>query len=712
MAARDWPEALFAPESVALVGASDDRGKAASRPLDYLKRFGFAGRVYPVNPRRETVLGACAWPDLAALPEVPDHAFLLTDRDRALDQLDACGRLGVKAATILAGGFADAGPDGASGETRIRAARDRWGIRVLGPNSIGVVNLHRALRLTGNAALREPGLVAGGTAVLSQSGSMLGALLSRGTARGLRFSRLVSVGNEVDLDIGTLGLATVDDPDTTAFMLFLETVRRADRLAAFARAAAAAGKPVVAYKLGRSPEAQELAVTHTGAMLGEDDAADAFFRAAGIVRVDSLDGFIEAVPLLAAGPSVAPVRTRRPAVGVVATTGGGGAMAVDRLVLAGLDVPAPSDATWAALAAAGVGAAVGSGVGAARGRLVDLTLAGTRYDSIKAALDVMVRAPEFDLIVFAAGSSARFDPDLSIAPAVDAARVPGASGRLAVFVVPEAPDALARLGQAGVPAFRAPESLADAVAAALARHAPRDGFVVPARPIGDLATLDEAASYDLLDRLGIATPERIVVGDDGPPETLPFDYPVVAKLLSGAVTHKSDIGGVVLDVPDRPSLTAAFRNIRAAAASRLPPGEAIRILVAPMVDAAGEVMIGYRHDPQVGPLVLLAPGGVMAELTAARSVRSAPVDPDEAAEMIAEVNVLGAMTGFRGRAAADLPALASALSALSGIGNLDGVRIVEAEINPLRLRTLGEGAVAVDAVVRMVQEEGSNPTRR
>lgn len=696
MSRDDWVAALFAPGSVALVGASDDRTKATSRPLDFLRGFAFPGRVYPVNPGRETVLGEPAWTSLEALPEVPDHVFLLTDRDRAIDQLDLCARLGVKVATILAGGFSDGGAEGAGLETRLRRLCEDTDLRLLGPNSLGVVNLHASMRLTGNAALREPDLTPGGTMVLSQSGSMLGALVSRGSDRGLRFSRLVSVGNEVDLNIGTIGLAAVDDPEVDCFVLFLETIRGSGDLLAFAEAADRAGKPVVAYKLGRSREAQELAVTHTGAILGEDDAADALFRAAGIARVDSLDGLIETVPLMAARRGRAPADARRPAVGVVATTGGGGAMAVDRMAVAGLEVIPPSGATWAALQHLGI---AGSGE-----RLVDLTLAGTRYEKIRSALEIMAAAPEFDIVVFAVGSSARFDPDLSIAPVVDAAASPDVAGKIAVFVVPEAPKALSRLAEAGIPSFRSPESCADALHAILTRRAPKLGLSGRRPPVSapsdaGVRTLDEAASYDLLDQLGVPTPPRVIVEADSALTGLPFDYPVAAKLLSDRITHKSDIGGVVLDIENETALRQAIGQIRRAAAAQIGAEGGGQVLVTSMVAAVGEVMISYRVDEQVGPLILIAPGGTAVELGGQRCVRLAPVGPEEAMEMIESLEALRVLSGFRGRAAGDLAALGRAITALSELASL-GRGIVEVEINPLRVGAEGQGVVAVDAVVR------------
>src|SRR5437899_3261118 len=456
----DLRDALFSPRSVAIVGQSDDAAKAAGRPLKFLRRVGYAGRVYPINPRRETVLGERAWPALAALPEAPDHAYIVTPTEAAVAAVEECGALGVKVATVLADGFAEAGAEGIARETRLRETCARTGIRIVGPSSLGVVDLRTRVMLTANAAFDEKDFPLGRVFAASHSGSMIGALMSRGKARGTGFAGFVSVGNEVDLSLGEICAATLDDADIDGYMLFLETMRHADALRRFAHAAAARKKPVIAYKLGRSAAARELAVSHTGALAGEDDVAEAFLADCGIARVDMLDGLIEGLSLVARVP-VAKPGGRRASVGVVTTTGGGAASAIDPLAARGIAIEAPSALTLARFAAAGIDVKPA--------RLVDLTLAGTRYDVMKAALGILTTAPEFDLVLCVVGSSARFYPELAVRPIVDSANAPKP---IAAYLTPEAPEALAALSRAGVPNFRTPEACADAIAAALRRRAP------------------------------------------------------------------------------------------------------------------------------------------------------------------------------------------------------------------------------------------------
>jgi acetate---CoA ligase (ADP-forming) len=681
-------QALLAPRSVAIVGQSDDPGKAAGRPLKLLRQAGYGGRVYPVNARRQTVLGERAWPSLTALPEPPEHAYVVTPPDAAVAAVEEAGRLGVKVATVLADGFAEAGDVGAARVARLAAIAGETGIRIVGPSSLGVVNLRAKVLITANAAFDEPALTAGHVFAASHSGSMIGALLSRGKARSLAFAGLVSVGNEIDLSLGEICALTLDDGAVHGYLLFLESLRHARALRAFALAAAARNKPVVAYKLGRSAQARELALSHTGALAGEDDIADAFLADCGIARVDTLEGLIEALPLLARVPPA--TGGRRRAVGVVTTTAGGATMVVDPLAMRGVEIKPPSAQTLAALAAAGVAVKPA--------RLIDLTMAGTRYDAMKSALDIASAAPELDLVLAVVGSSARFHPELAVKPIIDCA---GQEKPIAAYLVPDAPRALAALGAAGVPNFRTPEACADAVAAALKRRTPRR---LPSRawPAGDRSrALDALAAGKLIARLGIAVAPAVAIDASiAAAPALPFPYPVAVKALTAEIAHKTDLGGVVLGVPDGEGLIAALGQIRKGLAAHRPPGRIDRVLVQPMLSGLGEVLIGYRIDRDAGPLVMVAAGGVLTETFRDRSLRLAPVDLALAHEMIAEVRALAPLAGYRGRPPGDLAALAQAIVALSEFANADE-SVIEAEINPLIVRPEGEGVVALDALMTL-----------
>jgi len=291
------------------------------------------------------------------------------------------------------------------------------------------------------------------------------------------------------------------------------------------------------------------------------------------------------------------------------------------------------------------------------------------------------------------GSSARFQPELAVRPVIDSAN---AAKPIAAFLVPEAPEALAMLSEAGVPSFRTPEACADAIAAALARRAPKPA--APTLTIGSGRVLDEMEAYTLLDRLGV--PRSPAVALDAAiahAPALPFSYPVVAKVLSADIPHKTDAGGVALDVRDGDALVAAIRAMRATVTQRtgITPD---RVLVAPMIAGIGEALIGYRVDREAGPLIMVAAGGVYTEIYRDRSLRLAPVDLAAAHDMIGEVKAFATLKGFRGGPAGDLAALAKAIVALSRLALQNDPAIAEAEVNPLIVRP--DGVVAVDALIR------------
>src|SRR5262249_41775411 len=374
---KSLAQVLLAPQSVAIIGQSNDATKTAGRPLKYLRQAGYAGRIYPINPRRDEVLGERAWPSLAELPEKPEHAYIVASTEATMEAIEQCAKLGVPVVTALANGFSETGAEGTAREARIRKIIQETGTRLVGPSSLGVVDLRHKAFLTANAAFDEPDLPVGRIFAASHSGGMIGTFLSRGKARGIGFAGLVSVGNEVDLSIGEICALTLDDPDIDGYVLFLESLRKASTLRDFALAAAARGKPVLAYKLGRSAAARELTVSHTGALAGEDDIADVFLAGCGIARVDTLEGLIEGFPLLARVPVRKP-GARVPTVAVVPPTAGGATMVVDPLASRGIAVEPPTAETLDRIKAA-------TGVEVAPARLVDLTLAGVRYDVMKAA---------------------------------------------------------------------------------------------------------------------------------------------------------------------------------------------------------------------------------------------------------------------------------------------------------------------------------------
>lgn len=677
--------ALLYPKSIALLGVSDDPGKTGGRPLQFLRNSGYAGTIYPINPNRAQVQGEKAWPSLSALPEVPEHVFILSPTDTVVPAVKESAQLGVKLVTILAAGFSESGEEGAQREQELREIAASTGIRILGPSSLGVVNPGNGLVLTANAAFAEPGIPKGKLFVASHSGSMIGALVSRGKARGIGFAGLVSVGSEVDLCVGEICLATLDDPSIEGYVLFLESLRHGDKIKAFAREAARRGKPVIAYKLGRSSAAAEMAATHTGALAGEDDIADAFLKDLGVVRVEMLETLFEVLPL---AQGVAKAKTRQKNVGVVATTGGGAAMVVDQLGMRDVTVQAVSEETQRKLKEAQIPGSAG--------RVLDLTLAGTKYEVMKKALQIMLEAPEFDMVVVVVGSSARLHPELAVKPILE---FTDTDKPLVAMLVPDAPEALGTLTQAGIPCFRTPEACADAISAVFARRELSESADAQAPEIAQAHALSEAQAYEILDGLQVPHADYVTVPLSADAANLPFDYPVVAKICSAEIPHKTEVGGVVLGIADSTQLSQAFATLRTNLQQKAPHKACDQVLVQPMLKGMTEVLVGYRVDPDAGPIIMLAAGGIWAEVMRDRSIRLAPVSVATAREMIGEVKMLKTVTGLRGKQKGDLEALAQAISNLSMLALKPELKVQEAEVNPLLVLAEGQGVLAVDALV-------------
>lgn len=330
-------DALVRPRSVALVGASATPGRTTARPLEFLEQRGWTGTVYPVNPTHERIGNRQVWPSVEQLPEVPDHVLVMTTTDPGIDVVAQCVARKVPVVTLMADGFVDSAEGGAGRRRRLLDLLEGSSTRLLGPSSLGVAAVGDDLMLTANAAFADPELRGGGVFVASQSGSAIGALATRGSEMGIGFAALVSTGNELDLSLGEICRAAVDDPQVWSFALFLENVAAAADLADFAAAAAARGKPILAYKLGRSEAGAGLALSHTGALAGDDAVADALLADLGIARVHTFEALLESQQLACAIGSTDSGRI--PRVGVLSTTGGGGAMIVDCLAVRGLNYP-------------------------------------------------------------------------------------------------------------------------------------------------------------------------------------------------------------------------------------------------------------------------------------------------------------------------------------------------------------------------------------
>lgn len=681
-------QAVFDPRSIALIGASSDEKKNTSRPQRYLKRHGYTGQIIPVNPGREEVFGEKAYPDVASIPGHVDHAFIMVPAKAVPSALKQCVDKKIPVVTIYSDGFAETGEAGRAKQQELVDMVRGSSTRLVGPNCIGLLSTQTHLALSVNAVLEKLDITPGGLAIVSQSGSMMGGLMSRGLGRGVGFSKLISVGNEADLGVGELAGLLVDDPHTEAILLFMETIRDAPHLAEAARRAYAAAKPVIVYKLGRSEVGQDLAASHTGAMAGTDEAVDAFFKAHGMLRVDTLEALFE-LPALVKGRK--PNKQHR--VAAMTTTGGGAACVVDRIGTYGVDVVGPTDAVVDALAQ--------KNIAINKSRITDLTLAGAKKEIYGGVLNALLASDHCDLVLAVAGSSAQFQPQIAVEPLVEADRRDKA---IAVFLAPHAEASLKLLAQSGIAGFRTPESCADSIRAWKQWVPPVDIPKADAQKTAAADALLKAATGKQLNEqqacgvfgaLGVPQAQVAVMADAN--ARVEMTYPVVAKILSPDIAHKTDAGGVVLNIGDAAQLKQAAEQIFTRVKAKHPQAKLNGILVQRMERGLAEVIVGFKRDPQVGPLVVIGVGGVLAEIYKDFTMRLAPVTPATALQMIEEVKGLAVIRGYRGMTKGDCKALAEAVAAFSQLAAFDD--IAEAEINPLIVRKEGEGVVAVDGLI-------------
>lgn len=685
---------LLKPRSVAVIGASADAGKTAGRPVSYLVKHGFAGDIYPVNPKADRIGDLPCYPDIASLPAVPDVGIVLLGAERAHLAVRDLAARGTAAAIVLASGYTETGEEGARRQRQLIEAAGS--MRILGPNTIGLVNLTDNIVLSATGALEMDHFPVGSIGVVSQSGGILGSLLSRAAACGIGLSKLISTSNEVDLELADFIDHLADDEATRVIALYVETVRHPGKFRAAALKAARAGKRVVAFKIGRSEAGAKAAVSHTGALAGADRMYDALFRQTGVIRAQTFGDLLDIPAALSTGRVL---RGRR--VAILTSTGGAGTLVSDSLGVSGFDTPAPDPQTAAALRA------LQTGDHAALDRNpIDVTLAGLQPDLLRGAIKTLLASPSYDALTIIVGSSSLAMPELMAGAIQDC--LPLSDKPVIAYVSPHAPEIGALLTQRGVPAFSAAESCTVALAGML--EASRwKAPAWPAAPAARVAaddfppgSLDEAQAKQLFARFGVPCAREVVVGAPAEAERAARELgsKVVLKVLSGAITHKSDVGGVAVNLtPDQVGerLTAMAQEVERKAGARPE-----RFLVQEMVAGGTELILGMHRDP-LGTAILLGMGGVTAELFKDTTMRLLPpqggLSREEALDMARELKTWPLLDGFRGRPKADIEALVSAIVAFSQMTAQLGDRLLEAEINPVFVLPAGQGVRAADGVV-------------
>lgn len=700
--ARGLPIArIVAPRSVAVVGASEDVGKFGGRVIHYLQKHGFPGTILPINPNRATIRGLPAYPRVSAAPEAPDVAILAVPASMLEAQIADCAAAGVGACIVITGKLAEAGPEGKAMQDRVLATARAAGMRLVGPNCLGIFNPVDRAMLSSSLALEEEDYAPGAIGLVSQSGALMGTLLSFGRHHGARFSRCVSVGNQADLALEDFLAFLVEDEATRAIGLYIEGLKDPARFRVLLRDAQAAGKPVFIVKAGRSEAGAQAARSHTASLAGAFPSFEAVCREAGAVVMEdpqamilACDASVRLPPWPAPGLGLAPI----------ASSGGSTVTFADMMPGAGLRIACMSEATRAALARwmpeSHVALPVDTGS----------FNEGTSGDGLSDCIRAFMADPDVGAVV------------------VPMTTQPDMAGRTALFplLAREGGKPLLYLmtagavGDASRAVMRAADfpffdRMSDALAVARALDAAATGRAVreaPARPDGagpapplPAGSLTEGEAKRLLAAYGIpVTRERMArTADEAVAAARAIGFPVVLKGVSRVVVHKSDLGLVRLNLADEAAVRDAFAAVTTALDTAA-PGAAEGCVVQEMARGEAELFLGATNDPQFGPMVLAGAGGVLVEFLQDVRTVPAPISPAGARAVIEDLRVAPLLHGLRGRPAADVAVAAEALSRLSWLVADLGPRLAELDVNPLILRAAGQGVIAVDARATLTEE--------
>ena len=703
---REWTSAVnamktfFRPRSVAVIGASRERGTIGAELLHNLLSFGFNGPVLPVNARATVVQSIVAYPTVEAAPGPVDLAVISVPRDMVLDVAEACGRKGVRALVVISSGFAEIGAEGVvRQEALLRTCRE-FGMRLIGPNCMGILNTEDGVRLNATFAPAPP--PPGRVAFMSQSGALGLSIIDHASALGLGLSTFVSVGNKADISGNDLIRYWEQDPHTDVILLYLESFGNPRKFSRIARRVARA-KPIVAVKSGRSAAGARASGSHTGALLAASDVTvDALFRQTGVIRTDRLEEMFDVAALLASQPLP---KGRR--VGILTNAGGPGILCADACEAQGLEIPALSDGTQAALRAV-------LPLEASVGNPVDM-IASASADQYREAMGIIGRDPRVDaLVVIFIPPLVTKPEDVARAIVAGAREFAGSKPVLTVFMQARGvPDEL-RSSELRLPSYAFPEDAATALAQ-VARYAewrarPMEAPVAFADLRRDEATAIVASAlgrnaewlgseevWNLLTCYDIpALPQRIVAGvDDVSAAAAGLGGPVALKAIAPGLLHKTEAGAVRLGLSPAEVTTAAREmDARLREAGMVPSGFVLQLMASPGV----EMIVGVVHDRQFGPVVACGAGGVLVELIKDVSVRLAPLTKRDAEEMVRELKSFPLLTGYRGANPGDVAALVDTVLRVSAMVE-DLPQIAELDLNPVLVHE--KGVTVVDARIRV-----------
>ena len=693
---------FFAPDSIALIGASRDQEKIPGRLLSMLRKNEFPGKIYPVNPNYGDIDGLKCFSSIADVGQPIDLAIVIIPAKAVLGALEQCAAAGVKNAVIVSSGFAEEGGDSAAMQDAIAALAKKTGMRISGPNAEGffseVQRVAASFSPTVDVKPNEPRLIASKRriGIVAQSGGIGFAIYHRARALGIALSYVISAGNESDLGAGEFFEYMVQDAATDVILLFIEGVRDVDKFLAAARRAAEIGKPVIVTKVGRSGAGERAAASHTASMAGWSAAYDAVFAKYGFIVSNDLDEAVTIAAVLTTNPM--PKGDR---VAVLTVSGGAGIWGADTVAMQGLQVPELSQAIQAE-----IGKLLPS-YGATRNP-IDVTAQGVHSGGLQKSIDLLDVSDEVDaiLVVLSLSSDTRMPfKQAELKPVLDAQNKP------VVFYSYTLPSQFARTELAASGAIvlsgltHVGVAMRQMVQRAKFRLAPpADTSRLPLRDISAYltsATLSESDSKSLLREAGIALPDEVLVMEKSAlvGAIARVGFPLVMKIQSRDIPHKSEVGGVRVNIATKGEVFLAYQALLENARRHRPDAAIQGVLVGPMAKKGVEIIIGTMLDKTFGPMVMVGFGGITTELFRDVIYRPAPVSVPEASAMLAELKAAPLLNGFRGAATADIGALSQLISQVSVVAEQHAKEISEIELNPVLVHPEGQGVTIVDALV-------------
>ena len=699
---------LLAPRSIAVIGAGRRPGRIGHELFRNLLEYGFEGPVYPVHPSSVSVAGVRAYASVLEVPDAVDLAVVVVPATDVPGIARECAEKGVHGMLIISAGFAETGPEGKEAERELVALSRRNGMRIIGPNCLGVVNTAPGVRMNATFAPARP--VAGNVAFLSQSGGLGIELMSRAGELGIGISQFVSAGNKADVSGNDLLQYWADDDQTEVILLYLESFGNPGKFARLARNLARS-KPIVAVKSGRTAAGSLAASSHTAALAAPDVAVDALFRQAGVIRVDTLEELLSTAMVLAHQPLPAGRR-----IAIVSNAGGPGVLATDACAGARLEVAELDPATQDALREiASSGASVRNPVDLVAGATAEQFEAALRITladaSIDAALAIFVpplvtRAEDVARAIVRAADSAGGKPIVSCflghSGVPDALRGDEVRKTIPSFAFPEtAVHAIGRVADLAAWRRRPPGTVPQFTGIDGAGARSIVASVLDAQPDG--AWLAPAAAGALLDCFGIPVVafREVADADQARVAARELGFPVALKASAPNLVHKSDVGGVALDLHNEESVARAFD-----AMSRSLGAAMTGAVVQPMVGAGVEVIVGITHDPSFGALVMFGLGGVTAELLADRALHLVPVTDADAHDLVRSLRGSQLLLGYRGRPAVDLGALENLILRVGALAD-EIQEIAEMDLNPVVASA--DGVVAIDVKIRVAPARAQVP---